>query len=506
MAREELKAIEVLTRSIANGTNLEDEISSEYRSTEKFNHDKASLFNLMVIYELLDTPLNDLPFSLDIFLKTGRIIGLFDEETFVPSMDPRYNYSFKEFFDLMFEALRNGNYVFDEGNNIYISTKKLETTIPSDWLYRLMMAVRKNVYKHIFFYNKNKENDINDKNDLLDYLYHTKTFYVEMTTVDPNISMDDEFARIREEVLEETKGKGKISVDDVMALFMSKVPYIISVNLSKYKIDDLYYIIAQAETRGKDFYSKDLVKQQEMIDSWMLDYIRCNEISLDEAKKMCLMSSKNSLVDEVNEKKALLGFVNLFFRILDDAKVNGEDISLIDFDISEYVSSELREHLVSLRKTIKEINRCLKQRGVIGKNADALLVRLSNLDQIKDKNEISDIKTNHLKLINAYHRLDDVYNVLSKERNSLQDLVKAEKENSTIDLAFDNDSILNLLIDVCRRGRIYVKPGTSKVVFEQFDRELGKVVFKASINLDDLILFMENVNFYLNQGYGEPKR
>lgn len=182
MPIKELKCIEILIRFLARKSNLKDEISSEFSDTETFNSSKINLFNIISINDLIENFDLNQPFSLEQFLMDGKIPGMYDEPTHTPEEDPRYIYDYKQYYTLLVEALKEGNYLFDESNNLFVSSTKLETTVPQIWLYRLAQATKKTKYQRMYFYNKNKENNITDKNALLDYLHHTKTFLVELSS------------------------------------------------------------------------------------------------------------------------------------------------------------------------------------------------------------------------------------------------------------------------------------------------------------------------------------
>ena len=86
-----------------------------------------------------------------------------------------------------------------------------------------------------------------------------------------------------------------------------------------------------------------------------------------------------------------------------------------------------------------------------------------------------------------------------QKRNQLQDKIRLAQQTSIEDLAFDNDLIIALIIEAVKRGRVYFKPGTNHLVIELYNDELGKTIFKVSISTANLITFMENFNFGLEE-------
>ena len=86
-----------------------------------------------------------------------------------------------------------------------------------------------------------------------------------------------------------------------------------------------------------------------------------------------------------------------------------------------------------------------------------------------------------------------------QKRNQLQDKIRFAQQNSIEELAFDNDLIMALIIESVKKGRVYFKPGTNHLIVELYNDELGKTIFKVSINTANLITFIENFNFGLEE-------
>ena len=142
MPINELKCIEVLMRYLAHNSKLTQEIHSEFDETATYEHTKTNLFNLLTIFDLIENFDINQPFSLEYFLKTGVIIGMFEEPTITPDEDFKNKQDYLEFYKNLVEAFKEGNYLFDDTNNIFVSSEKLETVIPQIWLDRLSQAVK----------------------------------------------------------------------------------------------------------------------------------------------------------------------------------------------------------------------------------------------------------------------------------------------------------------------------------------------------------------------------
>ena len=150
MLTNELKAIEVLMKHLVNGTDLRKEAFSSFTDLRNFETAKVNLFNMISINTLLDTYENNPSFSLEFFLFNGIIPGLYENPCVTPSIDKKFQNDIKGFYDKLIQALCEGNYVFDENNNLFVSSEELETVVPQIWLYRLSNAFRKSTYKEMF--------------------------------------------------------------------------------------------------------------------------------------------------------------------------------------------------------------------------------------------------------------------------------------------------------------------------------------------------------------------
>lgn len=509
MPIQELKCIEILIRFLARKSSLKDEISSEFKDASVFNSSKVNLFNLISINDLIDNFDFNQPFSLDLFLVNGRIPGMYEEKTHTPTDDTRYNTDYKKFYTYLIEALKEGNYLFDESNNIFISSTKLETTVPQIWLYRLSQACKRNKYQRMYLYNKNKENNITDKNALLDYLHHTKTFLVELTSSNPNIDYNVEFTSTEAKTNNRIQGNKEIKVSDIIDIFQEETSPDVECNISKYKLTDAFFIIAKAEKLGRVFYSETLDVQQKYLNKWMLEFINSNEKANTETQKLVLIASENNIhgyeIEELNKKDAIIGLINLYLRLLNSLDIDLELTSLTDFNIDEYLNPQTEHELVELNRVIKKINKCIAEKASIADSLEQTTLAIDKLDQVKDADELKEVKHERTKLLEAYATKEDIETELGRKRNILQDSIRIAKQTSVESIAFDNELIINLLLESIEKGRVYFKLGSNQIVFENYNEEIGKVTFKATINLEKLIVFIENIN-YRAEEYSVPLR
>lgn len=502
MPIKELKCIEILIRFLARKSNLKDEISAEFEDVSIFENTKTNLFNLISINDLIENFSLNQSFSLELFLEQGIIPGIYDEKTYVPDEDPRYTNDYRGFYTNLIKALKEGHYIFDESNNIFISSESLETTIPQVWLYRLSQATKRNNYERMYFYNKNKENHITDKNALLAYMQHTKTFLVELNSSNPNSDYKVEFASAEARTNNRVKDNREIKVSDIIATFKAQVSPDYQVKISKYKLSDAFFIISKAERLGREFYGETLEVQQRYLNNWMLEFINSNNRAKEEAQKFSLIASTTNIhgydVKDLNIPYSIVGLIILYFDLLKDLGLDLETVSLADFKIEEYISESHEKDLIELNLIIKEINSYSEAKAQIRGKLEKLNSDILALDQIKDRKELQNKKIERDSLIRLLSTQEELEEELNAKRNILQERVRVAKQNSIENIAFDNDLIIDLLIRCTKEGRVYFKNGTNQIIFELYSDDLGRVLFKASINLEKMILFIEDNNFKLD--------
>ena len=163
MLPDELKCLEVLIRYITDTKSMDKQARSEFDSISAFEYAKTNLFALVTISILIENYHKHPSFSLESFLENGAIEGRFNTPIVGPTIDVEYRDNYKGFYFELIKALKEGNYTFDNENNIIVSSEKIETIISLEWLFRLAEGFKKETYKRVYFYNKNFENDITDK-------------------------------------------------------------------------------------------------------------------------------------------------------------------------------------------------------------------------------------------------------------------------------------------------------------------------------------------------------
>lgn len=493
MLTKELTCLEIILRHIINETDLDSEIFSEFTSTKTFANKKGNLFNLMVINKILENYQENPPFPVDSFVYDGIIPNQYDNPTTIPAMDPGSSIDPTSFIKNLVAALREENYLFDEENNIYISSNNLETLIPQTWLYRLSEAYKRNSFSKLYFYNKNEESDISDKISLIDYLRHTKTFLVSLSSK-TNTDYDIEFAKAEALTNNEIKDNSIVRVEDLIKIFRSKISKEYNASIERYKLTDLFFIVNKAEKEGQDFYSKSLTEQKKIINEWILEFINSNDKSKENAQEYLLLLSSNN-EPQLDKKEVISGLINLFLDLLSKLEIEYSEISLTDLKINTYIPKDLQTGLVDKKTLVQAINRLRNERESIKRDLD---VQNGILDGLKvGDREFSQTKENIQELIEEYRKIDQSIKDYQGTYNYLQEKIRTRQKDSILDISFANDEIIKLLIESAKNGRIYLSNNNSIVNFEIYNTEIGKTTFKASITTLDLLTLIENINYYL---------
>ncbi len=503
MLTNELKAIEVLMKHLVNGTDLRKEAFSSFTDLRNFETAKVNLFNMISINTLLDTYENNPSFSLEFFLFKGIIPGLYESPCVTPSIDKKFQNDIKGFYDKLIQALHEGNYVFDENNNLFVSSEELETVVPQIWLYRLSNAFRKSTYKEMFLYNKKSENNILDINGLIDYLRHTKTFLVSMSAMSPNADLANEFKVARSKTIESYKDSKEVKVDDVIQTFKENVASDVTVSVSKYKLADAFWLVKKAEKYKPDFYSEPLEVQQQLINTWLIEFINSNDIANRQTQKYVLASTLREDAsyrgEDIPINDILSGLFNLYISLISEIEdLDLTDISLSDFRLSNYLSKTLQENLAKLTEIIKLINSEHIVKIEAKEKAKEELDKLRVVKQDNDLDKLEMRNKKYQKALAEYQEKEALEGEHQVMRNQLQALISEEQKSSLTNIAFDNEKIMALILEATKRGRVYINAKGTSLYIELYNDTLGKNVFKASIGLDKLLEFINNVNLTLD--------
>ncbi len=491
MLVNELKCIEVLMRYLINhDSNLDNEILSTFDNEDDFEKHRINLFNLISINNLINSFNEQSPFPYDEFFKTGIVPNIYPEKTATPSTGNIEYKNYKEFYNSLIEALKNNNYVFDNDNNIFVSSTNIEVTIPQIWLYRLSQTYKQiaksEKYERVFFYKKNKKDKIKDKKDLLEYIRTAKTFLVKMTSSSQYANYERGFDLATDKVRYQLKGIKETKLDDIIDLFTKSVPGQYKVQTSKYRISEDFWLIQKAEQLGSSFYNKSLEEQESLLNKWIIERINCNIKESEEAQKYILLSNTKVSglnINDLNKEEIIASLFALYVSIIQSLEQDLSSVSLSDFRIKTYMDEKAQNNKVDRRALDRQIKIQEEQIEESVTEAVKIFEEIKRLDLIENFDRITELRARYNDLTDEIERYKKDKNKLGEEKKSL---------NNVEDIAFDNEKIISLINEASIRGQIFVEG--NDLVIQLRNSELSDPVFKVIININKLLNLIEDIN------------
>ncbi|MBQ4030291.1 MAG: hypothetical protein II625_00935 [Bacilli bacterium] len=493
---QELSCLEVLLNHLINDTDLNREIFTDFSSTKTFNNKRSNLFNIVSINNLIANYHEPAPFDLDTFVRTGVIKGVYEKPTVAPIIDPKDQRHPERFIRNIIEAFKEDNYILDDDSSVYVSSEKVEASLPEAWLYRLSEGFKRKKFQKLYFYNKHEEADISDKISLIDYLRHTKSFLVSLSS-NTRTDYDVEFAKAEVLTNADVKDNPIVRVEELIKTFKSKIPKEYKVEIDRYKLSDLFFIVKRAEEAGQEFYTKPLEEQKKDINNWFIEFINSNARCNESAQEYLLLG-------EAKEKREIIiGLINQYFDLLEAEEIDFNEISLTDLKISAYIPENLQQSLEDRKTLVQAINRLRKEKADVKRQIDDYKVVLDTIT-VTDE-QFKDIKARLTTLIEKYHIIEQEETKYQKTCTYLQDSVREEQKDSMLDISFANNEIIKQIINAVKYGRVYLNNNGTQVTFESYNNQVGKTTFKATINIRDLLTLIENINFALKDGHKNTK-
>ena len=498
MYTEELKAIEVLLNYALLRNGLSEIITEEFVSPSDFTRAKMNIFNLISIHIIASS--ENLPnIDYDKFLKDGRC-ELYSKSIKSVYYELNKILTSKEIVSEIVLALKHNGYSFDGQSNIVIKTRYVTATITKEWLCRLSELCRQTNFRRIFLYNKNHENDITDEKSLLNYLYHTKTYHISLSS-DTGVNLRGIYNNAGYLTRNLLSSKKKVKVEDIREAFTSSVGTSINSRVEKYTIPSYTYILKKANKAGDAFYSKPLSLQKEYISKWLLEMEVSNNKAIEELRKLVLYTKPDSSYREVSEKvdmsNAILGLFNTFIRLLRDSEIDLFDISISKIKLKKFINDKTLEYYEELRSIIKEINSLEDEDDKEDSITNSISKRLQKINNTASAegsiDEELSVLTQEFEIFKNRQRNKDE---LGNRRNTIQNIIHYNHEHSLEEIAFDNEKIIGLILNAISSGRIYFDDNRrDRIVIECFDKELGLVTFKADIKLSDFLTLVEDINY-----------
>ncbi len=501
MTVNELKCTEVLIRSLVSGSDLRTEILSEFKDSDTFEQTKNNLFSIISINNFLKNYNSNLPFSLAEFMETGRIPGLYDDKITTPSVDIRYLNDYQSFFRYLVAAIKEDNYLFDENNNIFISSEKLETVVDKNWFYRLSESCSRGEYQRVYFFNKNNNYTIFDRKSLEEYLRQTKTFLVTLTS-NTEKSFGKEFSKAEKLTNDSFKDQKTVKVADVMETFTSFVSPKYNVKTNKYKLTDIYWLLSKADSMGDTFYKAPLETQQKYINKWVTEYLNNNRIANNEAQKFILLSSITNKYkldkEELSKNNVLVGLFNLYISLLEKLDLDFYSYSLSDFKIEEFSSESFQRAALRIPELATNLERLKEAKQSIKKSIDESQTEL-NATSFADNEKLASIMADYKRLVEKYKEIEHTEEEYQAEYNRVQDTLRTSRDSGVSELSFDNNRIFALISKATKEGIIHLTDHGKALSIELQNNELGRTYFKATIKIQKLLNFIENLNFSLEE-------
>ena len=493
---QELSCLEVLLNHLVNDTDLNREIFTDFSSTLTFANKRSNLFNIVSINNLIANYHEPAPFDLDEFVRTGIIKGVYDKPTIIPIIDPKDQRDPVRFIRNLVEALKDDNYILDDEHSVFVSSGTVETSLPEAWLYRLSEGFKRKNFSKLYFFNKHEEADISDKVSLIDYLRHTKTFLVSLSS-ETRDDYEVEFAKAEALTNAEVKNSPVVRVEDLIKSFKRKIPKDYKVEVDRYKLSDLFFIVKKAEEAGQEFYTKPLEEQKKDINDWFVDFINSNARANESAQEFLLLGECS------NKREVIIGLINQYFDLLEAEDFDFNQISLTDLKISTYIPADLQQSLEDRKTLVQAINRLKSEKADTKRQIDEYKVVLDKVSLTDE--QFKDIKARLTTLVEKYRIIEQEEEKYQKTCTYLQDTVREEQKDSILDISFANNEIIKLIIEAVKHGRVYLNNNGTQVTFESYNNQVGKTTFKATINVRDLLTLIENINYALKEEHKNTK-
>ena len=480
MYTNELKVIEVLLNYLDNKKDLNRIIEETFHDNDLFNYSKINLFNLVCIKSIISSNPNLKDKDIDTIVNNIEVIS-------------NNNLNNKTIYETIINELKNNHYSLDKDNNILIYSKEFNAIVSSSWLHKLATLSRNKTFNKALLFNKNEELDITDEKSLLNYLYHTKIFLV-------NMKNNDDLENIYKHALINTKGyligKDSIKSYDIKELFLRNVPSNVEINISKYDFNNYRRIITVLNNYPR-FYNLSLKKQKNIIEQLILKDESTNTIDYLNLNKYILSTDtyKNKeIIDDINIEECYISLFKMYMYIISNMNIDYSNLYLSKIRIKTYIDESMQEDFLTLKNVVKEINNP-KYLTTINESKKAIDNNVKEANKLRASNkekELNELYGDIAKQVDDFVRKEKELQVLGEKRNSIQNLIHYKKNNSVLDISFDNDEIMNKIDEAIRSGRLYIENGN--ITIEINNKEMGMNTFTAMIPIDDFLYLVECTN------------
>lgn len=501
MYRDELKVIEILLDYAIDKKNLEVLIAHEFNNQIDYEYAKINIFNLVSIYSISSHAKVPYNISLDKFVEDG-ICPQFKKP--IPGLEytSKKEISSPNLLKIVIYALKNGDYTFDHQNNVVIVNGTIVVTLSPEWLYRFSLICQKENYKQIYLYNKVEPDYIGDEKELLDYLYKSKSIMITLDSKN-NCELNSEYEKAYDTVKMKLSQINKVQLNDIKRSFEESLNPELKSKITMYQINNISLILKKvAETKGK-FYKLPIKKQKDLISNWLLEQEMEYNDYYENFRKYLLLANRKHDFDYIEEQvdinKSILGLFSTYINLLSSSKIDLFDVSLSNFKLKKYVPAKIERNMIRLRKIINQI-KTIKDNSNLTDSITERMEHINILRDLKKEEEIS-IQIDLLQEdLNNYRQEQAQTSKLENERNMVQNIIAYEQEHSLEDIAFDNKLIIDLIKKATKNGRIYYDEyKKNSIIIELYSKKLGVVTFKTEISLEDFIVLVENINYFLEE-------
>ena len=420
---------------LLNYANSSETIDFDPNQISETSHKK--IFYLSVINDIIINSKADIDDIIYQFLADGTITNLFTSKTTPPKKDLHYLNDYKELYKRIIQCLKDDNYLIDiEDNSVIVAGNGIETTLPCEWLLRLSKTLKNASTKELIIYNKKNSSHIDTEEELDNYLYTSKTLLVSKANIDKTSQLENELRKV-------FANYKQVKTNEILKQLRERHPEFEFTNF----IMPQNEIIKDIILKDKDFYKKTFKEQKNTIKKAINSYLNSVSLSFENLSSTILSDSLGNKLNK-DKKSLTISLVCTYLKLLKNYNLDFYSIPMGGFKIREYITPELEECQIKLSEYLK-------------------------------KNTKKDYK-------------------FDLEVQELQNKIEELKEETTLEIAFENQLLLSKLIEVIDEGQIYYNIyKDQKIIFQKDSKKTGKPIFKVDVSIEELLLFIENINYII---------
>lgn len=460
------------------------------------NKNIKQLFNEINIKNLLNNYTPNHTFTLDNYLKDGTIPGFYEKRISTPIIHHSSQEVESQFYSLLINALKEQNYTFNENGTLLVSSKELETSIPTFWLYSLSQAFRREHNQRIFLFNKYNDNDLLDQHALENYLHQVKTLGIETFGI-PIRNSNEILDKAMIIVNQTNRSKDIVKIDELIELIKKILDEQVSYKIHKFKMPNTRVITSKIKDLDFNFYSLSFNDQKKYIEKWLLEYLNHNSYANNETQKYIVSIGEHNSNKDFSKEEIVSCLFRIYLSNAISLGVDFSNISMTNFHIKTYIGDQQQRNLLELNNIIREINKdssSLPGRELYIEELNKIATEIEQLNPLTNSRLIDQKYQKYRELIDEYEACKEPNKELLERRNSLQNIIHNEQENDLNDILFDNNKIARLLSIAADEGTIYLDKQSGRVVIELFNPSLGKIIFKCEIKKEKFVEFIKQCN------------